>query len=196
MKSTILTGLGALALLAFSCKKEAVQNPQQKASQSAVNNTAHVAGHFVGEKFGGGVIFYLSADKLHGLIADSADLPATGWYNGTYTITGVTATNIGSGKSNTRAIIIAQGKPGKYAALECAKSKRNGFTDWFLPSRDELHELYIQQNLVGTFSFGFYWTSSEIHDSSVFSWGEYFYSGAQFGSSKNATGFVRAVRSF
>ncbi|HRH61200.1 MAG TPA: DUF1566 domain-containing protein [Chitinophagaceae bacterium] len=129
-------------------------------------------------------------------MADTVDMPATTWYNGTYFITGMTNTDIGAGKSNTRSIIQQQGRTGNYAALECVKSRKGGFKDWYLPSRDELSQLYLHQNVVGTFSYGYYWSSSEIHDSSLFSWGVYFYSGVQYANQKNYIGFVRAIRSF
>ncbi len=196
MKTTTISALAALILIAIACNKESLIKPQAATTQTQDNAAMQTSAHFIGERFGGGVIFYLTKSGLHGLIADTVDLPAAQWYNGTYTITGVTATNIGSGNSNTKQIVSLQGTPGKYAALECWKSKRSGFTDWYLPSRDELFQLFLQQNLVGTFSFGFYYTSSEIHDSSLFAWGIYFYSGAQFGSQKNVIGFVRAIRSF
>ena len=183
-------------LFTISCTKQSLILPKTSTTLKQENAIINTAGHFIGERFGGGVIFYLDNTGQHGLIADTNDLPATTWYNGVFSITGVTATNIGSGKSNTRMIVSLQGRPGKYAALECSKSKRSGFTDWYLPSRDELNVLYINKNKVSPFSFGFYWSSSEIHDSSLFTWAEYFYSGSEFGSSKDVNGFVRAIRSF
>lgn len=186
-----------MLLAATSCSKEQVNKTlpaTTTTNQSAAVNTAH----FIGEHFGGGIIFYLNDNTgLHGLIADSTDLPAVQWYNGTYTITGITATAIGTGKSNTTQIVRQLGRSVKYAAIECARSKRNGFTDWYLPSRDELSQLYFKKDVIGNFvTANYYWSSSEIHDSSVFAWGVYFFSGVQYANPKNYIGNVRAIRSF
>lgn len=187
------------AMLIFSmlsCTKEQVNGPQSIHSQTQ-DKAAAPASHFIGEHFGGGIVFYINSNGTHGLIADTIDLPSVQWYNGTYTITGVTDTNIGTGKANTREIVSLQGMTVKYAALECARSKRKGFTDWYLPSRDELSQMYLQRDVIGNFVISnYYWSSSEIHDSSVFSWGVYFFSGVQYANPKNYIGNVRAIRSF
>ena len=60
-------------------------------------------------------------------------------------------TAIGSGQSNTRAILrVCYG--GSMAAVLADRYSLNGFSDWFLPSRDELNEMYLQQSLM--FYFG------------------------------------------
>lgn len=195
MKTLSKMALAALLLFAISCTKAPVA-PPQPVSATAADNAVAATTHFIGEHFGGGIVFYINGNGSHGLIADTIDLATATWYNGTYTITGVTATKIGSGKSNTRAIILDQGKTGNYAAIECAKSRRSGFSDWYLPSLDELHELYLQRDLFGNFILNYYWSSTEIHDSSVFAYGIYFYSGVEYANPKNIVGNVRAIRSF
>jgi len=183
-------------VLAIACTKESLTKPGSAGTQAQDISTSSAA-HYIGERFGGGIVFYISNSGLHGLIADTIDLQSATWYNGTYTITGITATDIGTGKKNTNQVVSLQGKPGKYAALECYKSKRSGFTDWYLPSRDELSQLYFQRDLIGNFVLSnYYWSSSEIHDSSIFSWGVYFFSGVQYANPKNLVGNVRAIRSF
>lgn len=196
MKTLLKTLLPALMLFTISCTKEPLAKPQQISTQTQDNATVPAA-HFIGEHFGGGIIFYIDLTGLHGMIADTADLISAVWYNGTYTITGVTDVIIGSGNANTKEIVSLQGKPGKYAALECWKSKRNGFTDWYLPSRDELSQIYQQRSIIPNLVLSnYYWSSSEIHDSSVFGWGVYFFSGVQYANPKNYIGNVRAIRSF
>ena len=56
------------------------------------------------------------------------------------------------------------------AAQLCAGFELNGFKDWFLPSIDELREMYswlIDINTGGhknTFQHNYYWTSTERYD--------------------------------
>jgi hypothetical protein len=70
----------------------------------------------------------------------------------------------------------------------------NSKTDWHLPSKDELAQLYNQRATVGSFGLGRYWSSSEIGGSSV--WGQDFNDGSQHGSAKFNGYYVRPVRAF
>jgi hypothetical protein len=128
------------------------------------------------------------------LIAAPAD-QSTGirWHNGSFS--GInTETTIGSGKSNTTKIIQKQGG-GNYAAKLCDDLTLNGYSDWFLPSKDELNILYQNGLEIGGFDYtGVYWSSSEYGNYS--SWYQYFYSGYQINYYKSAAYRVRAVRAF
>src|SRR5687768_11986514 len=122
-----------------------------------------------GQSFQGGVIAYLllpgdpgyDANVPHGLITpptnQSTGLP---WYNGTYTITGATGTALGTGQANTTAIVASQGA-GSYAAQLCDDLVLNGYSDWYLPSKDELNKLFINRVEIGGFANTHYWSSSE-----------------------------------
>ena len=156
----------------------------------------------VGTSYGGGVIAYLlqSGDigydpsVQHGLIAATSD-QSTGvrWYNGSNTITYATGTVIGTGLSNTMAIIANQGA-GSYAATVARSYTGGGFTDWYLPSKDELNELYINETAIGGFAGACYWSSSE--NSTYFALNQNFPSGLQYTNYKNFPNSVRAVRAF
>jgi len=110
------------------------------------------------DSYGGGTVFYIDGTGEHGLICAPSD-QGTGiqWYNGTFFITGVTATAIGTGATNTAAIIAAQGN-GSYAATLCDNLVLNGYDDWFLPSKNELEAL---ANCATLDNSTFYWSSSE-----------------------------------
>lgn len=198
MKTKTKTGLAVLMLLAISCTKETLHNPETTSTQTQNNAAAQLAVHFIGERFGGGVVFYVNSAGTHGLIADSVDLPQAVWYNGTYIATGATGTAIGSGKANTKKIVAVFGKPinanYNYAALQCSRSKRNGFSDWYLPSKDELNELYKQRDVIGNFTFDGYWSSSE--PDSFLAWYLGFNNGVLNYFNKNNVFDVRAIRSF
>ncbi len=73
------------------------------------------------------------------------------------------------------------------------------FSDWFLPSFDELSEMYTELHLegVGGFTTNLYWSSSEFDfDSDTFSTTINFLNGNQNGSFKSDALYVRACRSF
>jgi hypothetical protein len=133
----------------------------------------------------------------HGLIAATVD-QSTGiqWYNGSYTTTGATGTAIGTGLSNTNTIIASQGDPATSYAAGLARAYRGGgYTDWFLPSKDELAKLYAMKQLgFGGFADNLYWSSSEYAAYSA--WFQYFNYGYQFDNGKDPTYYVRAIRAF
>jgi hypothetical protein len=184
-----------------SYKLVSVTDENTKASTDFSGATASIiVPHYVGESFGGGIVFYVDGTGQHGLIAATAD-QSTGiqWYNGNFTTTGATATAIGTGLANTTAIISSQINTGSYAAKLCADYSLtvDGFTytDWYLPSKDELNQLYLNRVAIGGFANNVYWSSTEF-DSNL-AWSQYFENGVQYNFNKNRTYYyVRAVRAF
>ena len=149
----------------------------------------------VGLYYQGGIIAYLDDTNLHGLIAAPED-QSTGiqWYDGNSIVTDATGTTIGTGQSNTKAIVQAQGL-GAYAAKLCDDLVLNGYSDWYLPSKDELNMLYQNRHLIGGLSDAYYWSSSE-NTNSIYAWCQYFANGGQTNVNKNFICRVRAVRTF
>ncbi|MCX7023447.1 MAG: PEGA domain-containing protein, partial [Spirochaetes bacterium] len=115
----------------------------------------------------GGLIFYDKGSVSDGwryLEAAPSDQSAgIQWYNGNY-IDIKTGTAIGTGRANTQAIIAAQGA-GDYAAILCKNLSINGFSDWFLPSKDELNLMYtnLKKAGLGGFGSGWLWSSSQYY---------------------------------
>lgn len=76
-----------------------------------------------------------------------------------------TLTSIGSGKENTENCMATDEFP---AAKVCREATHGGKDDWFLPSKDELVELYkaLKVNNVGnvtTNPIGYFWSSSDYN---------------------------------
>jgi len=85
----------------------------------------------------------------------------------------------------------------EHPAANVARNATHGsYNDWFLPSKDELIQMYV--NLVSHGVGGFvdgYWSSSEIDNS--YAWTLHFPTGSQDNSPKQFDGCrVRAVRAF
>lgn len=152
----------------------------------------------IGKTYQGGIIFYLDSTGEHGLIAAPAD-QGTGiqWYNGAYIATGAT----GTGLANTKKIVTTQGT-GSYAAKLCFNLVIGAYSDWYLPSKDELALMYTTigpgaaapLTNVGGFSSDYYWSSSEYGGYSA--WYQDFSAGSQSYGSKLTTRHARAVRAF
>ena len=106
---------------------------------------------------------------------------------------GGTGTAIGAGRANTvRILAVDANSP---AARACRDYRGGGKTDWFLPSKDELNQLYFQRTVLGSFLDNTYWSSSE--DGSGHAWGHSFSSARQFGGNKNDLSIrVLPVRAF
>ena len=167
---------------------------------------AAISGLNIGTLFQGGQIAYIlqsgdpgyDPNKLHGLIAATTDQSSgIRWWNGIYKTTGATGTAIGTGLSNTNSIITSQGATyTSYAAGLARAYTGGGFTDWYLPSKDELAKLYSMRMLGygGFLSTSYYWSSTE--NTSDYAWYNYFSSGFQENNSKSNTNYVRAVRAF
>ena len=103
--------------------------------------------------------------------------------------TGVTATGIGSGRTNTDDLIALTGSNSDYLWYYVNQHRtETGFVGWSVPSRDELNILYENKTTIGNFSVStipWYWSSSEY--SSNYAWAHGFSTGAQFYNTKTNT---------
>jgi hypothetical protein len=161
----------------------------------------------IGDYYQGGRIFYILqsgdpnyiAGQTHGFIAALEDITSICWYIGGFTTTGATSTALGTGNANTNAIIASQGAAGNNAAKLCADYTTSPFagivySDWYLPSKDELNKLYINRNNnIGMTNNG-YWSSTEADSGAA--WLQYFPTGGQTTTSTLVSYYVRAIRSF
>ena len=203
----ILLGFIAIGLLTFvGCKKDEVNT-----SVNSTNTTPISTGVAIGGSAHGGIVAYIlqsgdvgyDANVQHGLIAAPTDqvLSAEWGCYGT-SISGADGTDIGTGEQNT-ADILAGCSETHIAAYLCDTLTLGGYSDWFLPSKDELNKLYEnigQGNVlglgnVGGFAYFEYWSSTE--GDSDLAWAQYFLGGFQNYYGKHYYyGIVRAVRAF
>lgn len=147
----------------------------------------------IGQQYGGGVIFYIDASGQHGLIAASNDQGSgIRWNNGSFSSTSAQSTSDGS--FNTTQIIIEQGNTGSYAAKRCRDYRGGGYTDWYLPAKDQLNILHSKKGIVGGFTNSNYWSSTQFQSSNA--WQQDFNDGSQAIFGQDATANIRAIRSF
>jgi hypothetical protein len=110
-------------------------------------------------------------------------------------VSGADATVIGSGYQNTLDI---KNQTGNVAASSAAvfafEYSHNGKSDWHLPSKDELNELFKQRDTVVFFAGNFVWSSSEYRNFSA--WIQNFSQGYQGAPPKEDIHRVRPVRAF
>jgi hypothetical protein len=161
----------------------------------------------VGDLRAGGVVFWVDpADNTHGLVCAIRDLsPRIRWYNGTNTTTGATGSAIGTGSANTTAIIANQGAvETAYAAGLARAYSGGGYTDWFLPSKEELNQMYLNRvtinstataNSGSNFTNNYYWSSTEYDYYEAF-FQVFRGDGDQYWLDKGSANDVRAVRAF
>lgn len=162
---------------------------------------------YVGEIYGGGIIFSLHKDSLgneHGLIASLHDLTnAAKW--GLQGIDFYGFKNASSGVENTKAMIKNGAEPGTAAKL-CEKYNAGGFKDWYLPALKELMLLHEVKDKIDEIldkdkdaktkglEKKHYWTSTGYSAST--SWFYSFFNGGATNYGKNFVFNVRAIRAF
>ena len=154
----------------------------------------------IGDQIEGGIVFYIDDTGEHGLIAAMEDLDSTyEWGCYSTPIIGADGESIGTGLQNTLDIVASC--PETPIAVSIAlNSIINSYSDWYLPSKDELLEMYNRigegapEGNIGGFSNSGYWSSSEIN--SNLAWYVYFGNGDSFSNVKYANGRVRVIRAF
>jgi len=152
--------------------------------------------YHIGQSYAGGIIFYIDDTGLHGLIAATTNQSDAAQWGCSNTTMGGTSTGIGSGQANTTRIVNGCSTD-SIAARICDDLFMNGYSDWYLPSKDELNLMNLQQEVISGLTSGFYWSSSEsMYNASLLAHLQAFSSGDQSTGRKYDKYCVRAVRSF
>lgn len=178
-----------------------IYNTSIKAFQCYNGTAWYSTVHFVGEYFGGGIVFYIYDNGQHGLIASAADQSTGIRWGANTSYTRAEADGINGGSNNTAIIIANQASVdgNQFAATLCnaysATMAAVTYAGWYLPSRHELNLLYLQNALVGGFAGADYWSSTEQGNGGANN--QHFGTGVQTVSSKSAATIrVRAIRAF
>ena len=174
-----------------------------------ITNMASGPSHYPGELYGGGVVFWVDHTGEHGLIVSMIN-------NGLYLAwsnvisTQIATTNDWNGVANTAAIIGQSGHTNS-AAKVCNDYANTNYgtgvyTDWYLPSRTELIDLYTNLKAVQkaldsdgnsstvTIATNTYWSSTEYGVTNARSFN--FELGQVGTGAKSGTALVRAIRAF
>ncbi|PDH46835.1 MAG: hypothetical protein CND86_04520 [Bacteroidetes bacterium MED-G21] len=163
----------------------------------------------------GGIVFYLDESGEHGLVSAIEDLtegatidsegnPGYQWGCFAMGISGADGQAIGTGYQNTMDIV-NQGCTTEYGGITAAQgalnAEINGYSDWYLPSLDELKEMYNtignggSDGNIGGFEYKWYWSSSESNNYGAYDVNFGDGSTGSF-SSKTKMVRVRVIRSF
>jgi hypothetical protein len=140
--------------------QKAMESMQAEEAKEAANT------HKIGEKYGGGIVFHITDNGLHGLIAETQDQGTCNFYQREDYI--LTSSN--------------HSKEGQK------------FTDWRLPTKNELNLLFLKKGLVGGFESYYYWSSTEYDG--IDAWCQDFVVGGQISGGKGNSNHVRAIRAF
>lgn len=101
---------------------------------------------------------------------------------------------IGTGYYNTMLMLNQNKNPDHAGAISQNYRGPNNKNDWFLPSIDELKQLYSQKRIVGGFLEENYWSSSEKNSNEA--WMQDFNNNGKKYDQKSKTYYVRPVRAF
>jgi hypothetical protein len=181
----------AAAALGLSIAGIALGAPQNSGSPLGCNR--------IGDKCSDGTIYAgRAADGRSSIYATAEDAPSLfPWNSGAIDLRTVAgAESETNGRTNTALIqaLSADGQTYK-AADYCSALNAYGHTDWYLPARNELNQLFSNRAAIGNFRLTVgarYWSSSEA--TNIFAWSQNFGTGFQSGDTKNSALRVRCIR--
>ncbi len=167
------TGIGSVASSATGLSKTTLYYLRAYATNSVGTTYGNELSFttpdlLLGDTFQGGKVFYFlkSGDTgydpnvVHGLIASTTD--QTTFILSAPMGSFPTSTDLGTGSANTSSIVSSYGA-GDYAESLCKSLVLNSYSDWYLPSRDELSLMFTNRVIIGNFVVNGVYISSSLY---------------------------------
>lgn len=131
----------------------------------------------IGDACQGGVIVYFFQDgdsryvsgEAHGIICSTVRFGAYEWGCQGTNIPASGQTLVGYADMMSTAILAPCTDP-DIAAAVCDTLSYNGFTDWYLPTRDELLQIIAQKNYIPDFTAGVFYTCNQNNATTAFAY--------------------------
>lgn len=181
-RDAISSPVAGLVLWCTNCGTNGELNVYNGTSwKNMIGGTVAAVPHYVGESFGGGKVAYIlqpgdpgyEPNVEHGIIAASNTFTQNvlwvAWGPLHSPAVGSTGTAIGTGLQNSKNVNLAySGTQTGFGGIPTSLAMLyNGgeFSDWYLPSKDELLKCMLNQNAIGLLNANnsAYWTSSEYN---------------------------------
>lgn len=151
------------------CTDPTADNYDESATEDD-GSCSYLSGLQIGDTYEGGLVAYIyqAGDpgfvegEVHGFVVTDFNLANNiAWgCSGTFM---ETSSVLGSGMANTIQIVNSCDDP-SFAAKLCYDLSHNGYSDWWLPSRDELQKIYNSRVILGIASSVHYWSSTDCSD--------------------------------
>jgi hypothetical protein len=154
----------------------------------------------------GGTVFFDKGTITNGWryleAAPSESSNLSSWGNVKTIFVGSTKVDVGEGKKNTEVILLKSSNSSAAKTCDDLVIQRNDntFDDYFLPSKDELRQMYLafKNNGRGRLPYNYYWSSSEYEYDEAQAWIQSFGSNGyeDYHGDKRMSLGVRCVRAF
>lgn len=185
-----LVSIFAAVLLTAHLSGQATQSMSEEAISNEPNPTE--ATHFIGEYYGGGIIFYVDEEGKHGLITKTIE--QSKWQHGVFTDDYTVRDGVGTANFNKKRIVAIKSAEAYDAQTEAGNQEAK-LGEWYLPTRYDMNKLYLNRTVIGGFSdFSKGWKSLET--SSLNAWFQSFVVGVSFSNGKDDNEYIRIVREF
>lgn len=161
-----------------------------------------VTTYAVGDFAQGGVVFWVSANGQHGKVVSIYNFGKFPWSNISDTSVGESAQSITNGGGNTVAVIMQTGHIHSASRL-CADFAYGGYDDWYLPSEEELTDLWLNRSVIEAtananggedFAHESFWSSTEVNSTTAKA--KNFLGGGLFHVNKLVNNNLRPIRAF
>lgn len=149
---------GLLPNVTYYVRAYAINSKGTVYGDQQVVTTAIPSGIYLGQTYAGGRVFYIDATGEHGLVCTDQSIGNFVWGCSGTDI--ATSNDFGSGEINTAAILAFCAETNT-AAKACDTLNLNGYSDWFLPSINELILIYTNIGKFGIIPNVYYWSSSQ-----------------------------------